>query len=158
MNKRIIIVGPAASGKDYLKKKFIERGFVPDISYTTRPPREGEVDGVDYHFMDGIEFHEKYYEMYETAKHGDYWYGTGLWEWNNVDIFIMETEGISQISEEDRKHCFIIYLNIPKEIRINRLREKRKWTPENIKHRLKTDHKKFSGFGDYDLILNNPYF
>ena len=45
MNKRIIIVGPAAAGKDHLKKKFKERGFELDVSYTTREPREGEVDG-----------------------------------------------------------------------------------------------------------------
>ena len=157
MNKRIIIVGPAAAGKDYLKKKFKERGFKLDVSYTTRPMREGEIDGVDYHFLKETEFHDKFYDMYETAQHGDYYYGTGQYEWDNCDIFIMETEGISQISKEDRKNCFIIYLNPSLGDRIKRLK-KRGWDKKNINHRTKMDNEKFENFNDYDITILNPYF
>lgn len=51
MNKRIILVGRAASGKDFIRKKFETRGFRYAVSYTTRPPREGEIDGSDYIFI-----------------------------------------------------------------------------------------------------------
>ena len=49
MNK-IILVGKGASGKDHLRKILEGRGFTYGISYTTRPPREGEIDGQDYYF------------------------------------------------------------------------------------------------------------
>ena len=49
-HKRIILVGKAASGKDHLRKKFESRGFKYAVTYTTRPPREGEIDGKDYLF------------------------------------------------------------------------------------------------------------
>ena len=50
-HKRIILVGKAASGKDHLRKRFESRGFKYAVSYTTRPPREGEIDGKDYIFL-----------------------------------------------------------------------------------------------------------
>ena len=50
-HKRIILVGKAASGKDHLRKRFESRGFKYSVSYTTRPPREGEIDGKDYFFI-----------------------------------------------------------------------------------------------------------
>ncbi len=48
-----IISGPSGAGKTTLYKMALERipGVVHSISYTTRPPRPGDVDGVDYHFV-----------------------------------------------------------------------------------------------------------
>ena len=96
--------------------------------------------------------------FYEYEKHGDYYYGTGIYEWESCEVFIMETGGISKITPEDRKSCFIIFLNPPEHIRIMRLQEIRKWDMENINHRLKTDKQKFDNFKDYDLIITNPDF
>ena len=45
------MVGKAASGKDHLRKRFESRGFKYAVTYTTRPPREGEVNGKDYYFI-----------------------------------------------------------------------------------------------------------
>jgi guanylate kinase len=50
-HKRIILVGKAASGKDNLRKRFESRGFKYAVSYTTRPPREGEIHNEDYIFI-----------------------------------------------------------------------------------------------------------
>ena len=158
MNKRIIIVGPAAAGKDHLKKKFKERGFELDVSYTTREPREGEVDGEDYHFISEKEFFDRHYDFYEHAQHGPYWYATGLAEWHNCDVFIMETHGISEINKEDRKNCFIIYVNPPRDIRFDRLYKGRGWDYPKIEHRFEMDDEKFEDFKDYDIEINNPDF
>mgnify|MGYP000273842761 FL=1 len=51
MDSKIVIVGKAASGKDYFRKILADKGFKSGVSHTTRPPRKGEVDGVDYHFI-----------------------------------------------------------------------------------------------------------
>src|ERR1035437_3624382 len=56
LHSRIIICGSAASGKDHLRKKFEDKGYKYGISYTTRPPRTGEINGVDYHFLTNEEF------------------------------------------------------------------------------------------------------
>lgn len=46
-----IIIGKSASGKDTFLKKLVACGERPVVSYTTRPMREGEQDGVDYYFV-----------------------------------------------------------------------------------------------------------
>lgn len=54
MGKIFILLGKSASGKDSLYARLREEfpEFQTMVSYTTRPMREGEVDGVDYHFID----------------------------------------------------------------------------------------------------------
>ena len=44
---KLILVGKAAAGKDFLKNRLIAKNFKPGISCTTRLPRKNEVDGVD---------------------------------------------------------------------------------------------------------------
>ena len=70
----------------------------------------------------------------------------------------METDGVKHITLEDRKSCFIIYINPAKVIRQTRMVLERGWTMEEVDKRLKTDRDKFEGFSDYDLILTDPEF
>ena len=51
MANKLVLVGKAASGKDHLRKRLMDKGLNYGISHTTRPPREGEVDGQDYFFV-----------------------------------------------------------------------------------------------------------
>ena len=46
---KIILVGKAASGKDFLKHRLHKKGFTIGVSHTTRLPRNSEIDGEDYH-------------------------------------------------------------------------------------------------------------
>ena len=48
----IVLVGKTCSGKDSIKKELINLGMKNIVTYTTRPLRNGEVNGVDYHFID----------------------------------------------------------------------------------------------------------
>ncbi|OIR09246.1 guanylate kinase [mine drainage metagenome] len=54
----IVLAGPAGSGKTTLCERLVrsEGGFERVVTATTRPPREGERDGVDYHFLSPEEF------------------------------------------------------------------------------------------------------
>ena len=54
MNK-VILIGKAAAGKDHMRKVLEGRGFIYGTSYTTRPPREGEIDGQDYYFFQSVQ-------------------------------------------------------------------------------------------------------
>ena len=155
-NKRIILVGASAAGKSYIREKFREKGFKCDVSYTSREPREGEINGIDYNFISDDEFTLRISEgaFYEHVQYNDNCYGTGLYEWNNCDVFIMETDGISKIKPKDRQDCLVIYVNTPFETRLNRMRD-RGWSNEKISERVVTDNLKFSYFTDYDLEISS---
>ena len=77
----LLISGPAGSGKTTLCDRLLEEfasGLQRVITTTTRLPREGEVDGVDYHFLDKAEFLHKVDagEFYEYARVHSGYYGT----------------------------------------------------------------------------------
>jgi guanylate kinase len=79
----IVVSGPAGAGKTTLLKRMFaqcRRPLVASVSATTRMPRPGEVDGVDYHFLSSEEFArrraaDEFLESCEVFGRGD-WYGT----------------------------------------------------------------------------------
>jgi guanylate kinase len=81
--KLVVISGPSGAGKTTLLKQLYARSrapLVPSVSATTRAPRRGEVDGVDYHFLTPDEFARRreageFLECCEVFGRGD-WYGT----------------------------------------------------------------------------------
>ncbi len=153
-HKRIIFVGPSASGKTFIRNKFSEKGYKADISYTSRPIRYNETDGVDYFFISKEEFERmsKNNEFYEQTSYNGNYYGTSTEQWNTCDVFVMETDGLKTIKPEDRDDCVIIYVDTPIEKRIERMRE-RGWDEDVIMKRTKTDILKFYGFKNYDVKI-----
>ena len=158
-HKRIILVGKAASGKDYLRKKYESRGFKYAVSYTTRPPREGEVDGKDYFFIT----EEQSIKMVESGMFYEYvyfngWlYGTTVEQFYMDDLFIMTPAGISHIKPEDRVSSFIIYTDIDMSTRMTRLAN-RNMPGDSMDRRIKADEVDFASFNDYDLRITNADF
>ena len=81
MYKIIALIGEAGTGKDTILQRILAARpteFHEIVSCTTRPPREGEVDGVNYFFIDPEEFAYKVlnYEMLEATNFNDWFYGT----------------------------------------------------------------------------------
>ena len=81
MYKIIALIGEAGSGKDRVMKEVLAAapGRVKQIiSCTTRPPREGEVEGVNYYYLTDKEFQDKTIagQMLETASFNGWMYGT----------------------------------------------------------------------------------
>ncbi len=79
----LILIGKCAAGKDTIAAELLKRGFKPLISHTSRPMREGEVDGREYHFVSSKEFEDLIendrmleYREYHTTVNGvpDKWY------------------------------------------------------------------------------------
>ena len=81
--KLIVISGPSGAGKTTLLKRLYSASPVPlttSVSATTRAPRPGEVNGIDYHFLSKDEFARRrergeFLECFEVYHRGD-WYGT----------------------------------------------------------------------------------
>ncbi|QGG59508.1 guanylate kinase [Loigolactobacillus bifermentans] len=114
----IVLSGPSGVGKGTVRKAMFaneERDFVYSISMTTRKPRPGEVDGVDYYFRTRDEFeHEiKTGGMLEYAQYVDNYYGTPLKYVNQTldsgkDVFLeIEVNGAMQVREKCPNGVFI---------------------------------------------------
>lgn len=81
--KLVVISGPSGAGKTTLLKRLYAEAPVPlvtSVSATTRAPRPGEVNGIDYFFLTKEEFerrrrHGDFLECFEVYQRGD-WYGT----------------------------------------------------------------------------------
>lgn len=159
MNK-IILVGKAAAGKDHMRKILEGRGFKYGVSYTTRPKREGEIDGEDYYFMEESEFKEGVENgiWYEYVEFNGWYYGTTKKQFlETCNLFIMTPKGIAHVDPVERKNCTIIYLDISADIREKRLRDRGDLN-DKIERRMEADRKDFENFEDYDLIINNSNF
>jgi guanylate kinase len=156
--KRLIVVGKGGSGKDYLVKLLKDNGYTYSVSHTSRPPRENEIDGVDYYFIEkniALEMAKKSL-FYECVEFNDWFYGTSLEEFNRANLFIMTPSGISKLKEEDRKESFIIFLDIDEKILTSRLMNRR--DADSTNRRIQADKIDFASFNDFDLRITNPNF
>tara|TARA_R110000803_G_scaffold2021_2_gene6660 strand:+ start:88 stop:297 length:210 start_codon:yes stop_codon:yes gene_type:complete len=69
----------------------------------------------------------------------------------------MTPKGIGHIDSVDRKECTIIYLNVPEEIRRERLNA-REMPGDSIDRRMEADNLDFENFMDFDIEINNSNF
>jgi guanylate kinase len=99
----VTVTGPSASGKTELVKALeANHPFSRLISITTRPPRTGEVDGVDYDFTNDTMFDwlEERGHLLQTVVFGGYRYGTTIGEYRRVletgktPIVVVEPKGV----------------------------------------------------------------
>lgn len=109
MYRIIALVGESGCGKDYAASALCDSydKFHKVISDTTRPKRDYETDGVDYHFISIAEFaQEVLNENMVEATHynGDWYYGTNInsLDENKINIAILNPEGILQLQEDIR--------------------------------------------------------
>jgi len=161
MKGKIALVGAGASGKDYLRKKYMDRGFLFGVSCTTRKPRinDGEVNGKDYYFLSDDEFQSKIDsdDFVEWQEFKGWRYGITKEEFERCDIMILNAEAVDLLQEEYRNRLFVIYLDISEEIRRNRL-SNRSDMGDDIERRIQADNDQFRNFLNYDCIITNDNF
>ena len=107
MARVFVITGPSGVGKGTLISGLLRRvtGLELSVSATTRPPREGEVDGRDYHFLDREEFDRRARagEFLEHATYSGHRYGTlrseveGRLESGRSVVLEIEVQGAQQV-------------------------------------------------------------
>lgn len=160
-----IVSAPSGAGKTTLCKMAVD--FFHDlrhsISYTTRPPRDGEVDGVDYRFIDNAEFARMVAsgEFLEHAGvHGKN-YGTSrkdletLLEKGTDVILDIDVQGAGNVRGSLAGGVFIFILPPSVEACEQRLRGRAKDSEEEIKKRLRIALDEIKKAPDYDYIIIN---
>lgn len=153
----IILVGASASGKSVVAKKMYEKyNITKVITYTTRPIRVGEVNGVDYHFVSKEDFETKMKENFfvETANYNNNYYGTAYEDISKNKVLIVEPNGANVYYDKISDKVIIVYLNASEQERKKRMAI-RGDSPENIEKRLVGDveYFDFKNFKHIDLII-----
>lgn len=159
MTGKIAIVGAAASGKDYLRKRFMDRGFVYGVSCTTRYPREDEVHGKDYYYLTDEEFDAGIENglFVEWQSFNGWRYGLTKPEFERCDVMILNAEAVNLLEPEYRDRLFVIYIDINEDVRRERL-VSRDDKNDDIERRITTDNEQFINFSNFDCIITNEKF
>lgn len=146
----IVLMGKTASGKTTEAKLLENHGFHRVVTDTTRAPRPGEKDGVDYHFLSEPEFADNqrnglYAETatYTMADGKTVRYASRISDYMNPDgVIVLTPDGVRDIRKIG-VNATVIYLKADTEILRKRL-EKRGDNPAEIERRLRTDSKDFA--------------
>lgn len=164
----VILSGVAGAGKDTIKKELIKRmKNVESLpSFTSRPMREGDVEGGTYNFVTREEFEEMIEKghFYEYDVHHNNYYGTSKKLLNEKiesgkiivkDIDVNGTEHLKDLLNADTK-VVTIFLRVPKEELEKRLQDRvDKPSPAEIRLRLSRFEYEESRINLYDYVLKN---
>jgi len=160
-----ILSAPSGTGKTTICKLLIQK--LPDlkfsISHTTREPRNGEVEGTDYHFTSKKEFEEKIErgEFLEWAKVFKNYYGTAFesvdrHHLNGDDVLIeLDVQGAQSLRAIHYKAVFIFMMPPSLEVLETRLKNRETESASIIQERLKISGKEMQLSPLYDYILTN---
>ena len=162
-NEKVIIVGKSGSGKDHLLRGLIKKDLKYQPKITTRPRRKLEREGIEYDFTENEKFQQQLESNeIKTFQHfqiedSDWYYAISNQNFNDNQLFIMTPHEISTLNEEDRKKCFIVYLDIPENIRRSRI-TRRSDNNDSVDRRMNADEIDFHLFSNYDLRITDPDF
>lgn len=164
----VILSGVAGAGKDTVKKELIKRMENVETlpSYTSRPKREGDIEGETYNFVTREEFEKMIEagEFYEYDVHHNNYYGTSKKLLNEKiasgkiivrDIDVNGTEHLQDLLKADTK-VVTIFLRVSKEELEKRLQSRiDKPSPAEIRLRLSRFDYEESKINLYDYVIKN---
>ena len=167
----VILSGVSGAGKDTIKKELIKRMEEVESlpSFTSRNPRVGEEEGIQYHFITKEQFEEKIKnnEFYEYDLHHENYYGTSRKLMNDKiqsgkiivkDIEVNGTENLVKLLKEDTK-IVTIFLKVDKDELRRRLENRGdNLTEEEMQIRLGRLEYEESKIKLYDYVIKNDDF
>lgn len=162
----IVISGPTCAGKDTICRELLKvnKNLWKSISYTSRPIRGNEVNGVDYFFVTKEEFEEKIRndEMLEYAQvHYNDYYGTPKGHIKEkldagYDVILeMDIQGALQVKEKVSEAIFIFILAPSMEEIKNRLIKRGYENNEQMIERFKTAYREINELTKYNYVVVN---
>ena len=154
----IVLVGESASGKSSIERHLVDHhGFNKVVSYTTREPRQGEVDGVDYHFIDTQKFLELKEQGFfaETAMYNNWNYGTAKEDCTDDKVAVLTPHGLRQVSKLDGINVTSFYINVPRRDRLIKILQRGDSIEEAYRRSL-SDVGQFDGIADeVNYVIDN---
>lgn len=168
--KIILITAPSGSGKtsvvNHLMKKFPELSF--SVSATTRQPRNGEKNGVDYYFISEPEFREKIHNKefleWEMVYEGKY-YGTlksdieRIWKQNKIPVLDIDVQGAIHVQQQYPVNTIAIFIQPPsiEELK-RRLKLRGSETDQSLRTRLNKSGYEMTFKEHFENIIINENF
>lgn len=163
--KLIVISGPSGCGKDTVLRKIreLDDSIAANISYTTRSPRPGETDGVNYHFVSKEQFLENIENgmMLEYNQYAGNYYGTSqesinrFLEDGTTVVLVIDVNGGRNVKKY-YPNALLLFLMPPSigELR-RRLIGRGGVDEESIKARLRIAEEEILYAQNYDLVIVN---
>lgn len=146
----LLIAGRTCSGKTFLANHLMNNhGFKHVITYTSRTPRPGEEDGVDYYFKSDDEFESliedgqfiEYVQRLDAATNRQAYYGSSLQHClTQMERFVMVIDpngvrdSLEYLNKKGHPHC-AVFLDTPESVCVDRLKQ-RPSDPSEIRQRL----------------------
>ena len=161
----LVLCAPSGTGKTTLAHRLVREfsRFTFSISVTTRPPRPGEVEGKDYHFVTDEAFHalREHGHFAEWAEvHGNC-YGTPrqatrdlLAEGRDI-LFDIDVQGAAQLKRTLPQACFVFLLPPSRAALESRLRGRGSETEESIALRMAAARRELAQANWFDLWIIN---
>ena len=160
-----VVSAPSGAGKTTLCTMLLERfnGLSYSVSYTTRPPRAGEKNGIHYHFVDEttfeymistndfIEYAKVHNNMYGTSKK---YIETELSQGKTI-LLDIDPQGAMQLKKTIDYGVFIFILPPSLETLRERLTARKDTQHDSIELRLKNAVKEIKSMPNYDYIVVN---
>lgn len=160
----VVLSGASGAGKSTIVHRLIDRaaGKVRrSISATTRAPREGEVPGLDYHFVTADEFDALRGDLLESAEVHGAWYGTPASPVRDAlargecVVLVIDVQGGFQIRRKV-PNALLVFVQAPSLRELEaRLRERGTDDDATIARRLTNARREIEAARDYDVQLVN---
>lgn len=157
MKQLTILCGKSASGKDTLLKELLKKGCSPLVSFTDRPMRKGEKEGVEYYFVSKKEFQYLIdkdvlieYREYKTTFNNEikiFRYGLPKKELDKDKnyVTIMDIQGAKELMDYyGSSNCQVYYIFAPLSVRKERCMKRGDYDEYEFERRVKADDKDFS--------------
>lgn len=164
VGRLIVVSGPSGSGKGTILGEILKSpDYVYSVSATTRQPRQGEIDGRHYFFMQKTEFEERILQngFIEYAEYNGNYYGTpvdfvnaNLKNGKNV-VLEIEVQGAMQIKKTIPDALFIFMTPESRTELEKRLRLRGSEDEQTIKRRLAIADRELSSALLYDYVIFN---
>ncbi|KAJ1968136.1 guanylate kinase [Dispira parvispora] len=165
----VVVSGPSGTGKSTLLQRLFAnhpQTFGFSVSHTTRTPRAGEVDGVNYHFVTREKFSSMVtqHEFIEWAEFSKNFYGTSIqavkdvMQQDKMCILDIDMQGVQSVKKTDLNARFVFIAPPSTQVLEERLRGRGTETEASLQLRLETAQKELAYAeqpGAHDKIIVN---
>jgi len=163
-----VVAAPSGGGKTSLTRALLERerGIRLSVSYTTRAPRSGETDGVDYHFITEARFRQlkDAAEFLEHAHvHGNWYATSATWLKSEIEagrdvLLEIDWQGAAQVRKLIAGSVQIFILPPSLALLEERLTRRGQDDPATIARRLEAARAEMRHCGEFDYVIINQEF